>query len=61
MSLIRCNGLVVIALDSRSGSLGWSLGQGHCVVFIVRRAGGRGGGVWHGSGMEKIEDNGSRI
>ena len=34
MLLIRCGGLVVSALDSRSGGLGSSPGQGHCVVFL---------------------------
>ena len=34
MLLIRCGGLVVSALDSRSGGPGSSPGQGHCVVFL---------------------------
>ena len=34
MLLIRRGGLVVSALDSRSGGPGSSPGQGHCVVFL---------------------------
>ena len=44
MSLTRCNDLMVIALDSRSGSLGSSLGQEHCAVFLMCHTGGRGRG-----------------
>ena len=30
----RCSGLMVSVLNSRSGGLGLSPGQGHCVVFL---------------------------
>jgi len=34
LTCLRVDGLMVLALDSRSNSLHSSHGQGHCVVFL---------------------------